>query len=163
VLSRNEVERDYAYNRKLFKRIGHGWYQINPLLSIRRRKGLVESWQPVLEALNLPLVHELAHPDQWGISQELWRSAGGTDLPLPVAATAWDARERAQIAAEEAAFAADESRRRAEEARLRLESARRHSPPQAPPWGTADAKRLAREELQRRIEGQRRSGKTEEP
>jgi hypothetical protein len=164
VFSRNEVERDYAYNRKLFRRIAHGWYQINPQLSIRRRKGQVESWQPVLEALNLPLVHELAHPDQWGISRALWRSAGGSDLPLPVAATAWDARERAAIAAEEAAIAAVEARRRAdEEARRREEAARRHAAAQPAPWGTPGAKRLAREDLQRRIEGQRRGAKTEEP
>ena len=40
VLSRNEVEREYAYNRQLFKRIAHGWYQIMLLQSaaaMRRR------------------------------------------------------------------------------------------------------------------------------
>jgi hypothetical protein len=30
VLARNEVDRDYAYNRALFKRVAQGWYQFNP-------------------------------------------------------------------------------------------------------------------------------------
>jgi hypothetical protein len=164
VFSRNEVERDYAYNRKLFKRIAHGWYQINPQLSIRRRHGQRESWQPVLEALNLPLVHELSHPDQWGISRGLWRSAGGTDLPIPVAGAAWDERERAALAAEVAAIEAAAARRRAaEEERQRFEKEHWNAPPQPPRWGTPEAKRFAREELQRRIAAQRRGGKTDEP
>ena len=164
VFSRNEVERDYAYNRKLFKRIAHGWYQINPQLSIRRRHGQGDSWQPVLEALNLPLVHELSHPDQWGISRGLWRSAGGTDLPIPVAGAAWDARERAALAAEVAAIEAAAARRRAaEEERQRFEKEHWKAPPQPPRWGTPEAKRFAREELQRRIAAQRRGGKTDEP
>jgi hypothetical protein len=36
VLSRNEVERDYAYNRALFRRVAHGWYQFIPLLEVCR-------------------------------------------------------------------------------------------------------------------------------
>lgn len=39
VLARNEVERDYAYNRGLFLRVKQGWYQFNPKLSVRRRVG----------------------------------------------------------------------------------------------------------------------------
>jgi hypothetical protein len=164
VLSRNEVERDYVYNRRLFKRIAHGWYQINPQLAIRRRHARGESWQPVLEALNLPLVHELAHPDQWGISRGLWRSAGGADLPIPVAAAAWEARAHAAREAERAAFEADAARRRAaEEEWRRLENERRSAPPPPPPWGTPEAKRAAREELQRRIAALRERGKTDEP
>jgi len=47
---------------------------------------------------------------------------------------------------------------------MRMDTGRRPAPPQAPPWGTPEAKRLAREELQRRIEAQRRGvGKTDEP
>ena len=164
VLSRNEVEREYAYNRQLFKRIAHGWYQINPQLAIRRHHVHGESWQPVLEALNLPLVHELAHPDQWRISRGLRRSAGGGELPIPVAAQAWDARERAALEAEQAAIEAAAARRRAaEEERQHLDEARRNAPPQPPRWGTPEAKRAAREELQRWIAAQRKSGKTGEP
>jgi hypothetical protein len=163
VLSRNEVEREYAYNRRLFKRIAHGWYQINPQLAIRRRRGRGESWQPVLEALNLPLVHEFAHPHQWGISRALWRLAGGADLPIPVAAAAWEARAHAAREAERAAVEAAAARQRAaEEEWRRLEKERRSAPPQPPRWGTPEAKRAAREELQRRIAAQRRGGKTDE-
>ncbi len=36
LLSRNEVDRDYAYNRRLFVRVDHGWYQFNPALAVRR-------------------------------------------------------------------------------------------------------------------------------
>ncbi|MEY5097392.1 MAG: hypothetical protein RJA36_111 [Pseudomonadota bacterium] len=53
VLSRNEVERDYAYNRMLFQRVAHGHYQFNPALSVRRKIKGEESWVPVFEALNL--------------------------------------------------------------------------------------------------------------
>jgi hypothetical protein len=161
VLSRNEVEREYAYNRRLFKRIAHGWYQINPQLAIRRGRG--ESWQPVLEALNLPLVHEFAHPHQWGISGALWRLAGGAELPIPVAAAAWEARAHAAREAERAAVEAAAARQRAaEEEWRRLEKERRSAPPQPPRWGPPEAKRAAREELQRRIAAQRRGGKTDE-
>jgi hypothetical protein len=161
VLSRNEVEREYAYNRRLFKRIAHGWYQINPQLAIRRGRG--ESWQRVLEALNLPLVHEFSHPHQWGISRALWRLSGGTELPIPVAAAAWEARAHAAREAERAAVEAAAARQRAAEAEWRrLEKERRSEPPQPPRWGTPESKRAAREELQRRIAAQRRGGKTDE-
>ena len=63
VLARNEVDRDYAYNRALFKRLAHGWYQFNPKLSVRRRAGAEESWMPVYAALNLHLIHEVAWRD----------------------------------------------------------------------------------------------------
>lgn len=63
VLARNEVDRDYAYNRHLFKRVATGLYQLNPALSLRRpgRDG-DDEWVPVFSALNLPLVKELADP-----------------------------------------------------------------------------------------------------
>jgi hypothetical protein len=161
VLSRNEVDRGYLYNRKLFKRIAHGWYQINPRLAIRRRTQGVESWHPVLEALNLPLVHEFAHPDQWGISRALWRSQADIELPTPVAAEPWAARERAVLEAERAEAAAIEARRRAaEEVRRRHAEARAKEEAQPPRWGTPEAKSAARDELRRRIEAQRNADKT---
>jgi hypothetical protein len=153
VLSRNEVERDYAYNRRLFKRIAHGWYQINPELAIRRRSAPGESWQGVLEALNLTLVHELAHPNQWHISGELWRLAGGADLPVPIAAEAWEAREQAAIDALPVP--------RSPLPPVPAESWEIPELPERapPPWGSPAAKRVAREELQRRIEAQRKGAK----
>lgn len=51
VLSRNEVEREYAYNRALFTRVTQGWYQFNPKLSVRRRRGDEELWVPIYAAL----------------------------------------------------------------------------------------------------------------
>lgn len=62
VLSRNEVERDYAYNRALFARVTQGWYQLNPKLSVRRRQGDEEFWLPIYAALNLPLINMDALP-----------------------------------------------------------------------------------------------------
>ena len=53
VLSRNEVDRDYAYNRALFKRAAHGWYQFNPTLEVRCRSGAgEESWRPVFASVS---------------------------------------------------------------------------------------------------------------
>jgi hypothetical protein len=164
VLSRNEVDRDYIYNRKLFRRIAHGWYQINPQLKVRRRVAGVDTWLPVLEALNLPLVHEFAHPDQWAISRGLWRTATAAELPVPVAAEAWDARERAAEAAEAAEIAALEARRvEAAAAARRAAAAQAQRATQPPRWGTREAKAAAREELRRRLEAQRSLGKADKP
>ncbi len=66
VLSRNEVERDYAYNRALFMRVTQGFYQFNPKLMVRNRQGETEIWQPVYIALNLPLTNEFARQYQYG-------------------------------------------------------------------------------------------------
>lgn len=64
LLSRNEVERDYAYNRALFTRVDQGWYQFNPAMSVRAKSMLDaaggESWINVFSALNLPLINETA-------------------------------------------------------------------------------------------------------
>jgi len=164
VLSRNEVDRDYPYNRKLFKRIAHGWYQINPRLAIRRRKQGLESWHPALEALNLRLVHEFAHPDQWGISRALWRLQADIELPTPVGAEPWAARERAVLEAERAEIAVIEARRRAaEEARRRQAESRANQEAQPARWGTPEAKAAARDELRRRIEAQRSADKIGKP
>ena len=86
VLSRNEVDRDYAYNRRLFKRMVQGWYQFNPLLSIRRRSAEGESWLPVYEALNLRLVKEFAQPNLWECIDRLSAMAGLEPAGIPVAA-----------------------------------------------------------------------------
>lgn len=63
VLSRNEIERDYAYNRDLFMRVSQGWYQFNPKLSVRRHHRGEGTWMLIYEALNLPLINEFAVPD----------------------------------------------------------------------------------------------------
>jgi hypothetical protein len=58
VLARNEVSRDYAYNRCLFKRRAFGRYQFNPALSVRQRRDGEDVWTPIFEALNLPFIAE---------------------------------------------------------------------------------------------------------
>ena len=79
VLARNEIERDYAYNRALFIRVAQGWYQFNPKLSVRRRRGEEALWVPIYTVLNLPFINEFA----WDIAYE------ELDLPL-LNGTAWD-------------------------------------------------------------------------
>lgn len=49
VLSRNEVARDYAYNRGLFLRVQQGFYQFNPSLAVRRKTHGEERWVSVFE------------------------------------------------------------------------------------------------------------------
>lgn len=60
VLARNEVSRDYAYNRALFRRVLRGWYQLNPQLAVRRKRAGIETWVPVYEALNLKFIRQFA-------------------------------------------------------------------------------------------------------
>lgn len=50
VLARNEISRDYAYNRRLFARTAHGYYVLNPALSLRQGEG----WAPIYDRLNPP-------------------------------------------------------------------------------------------------------------
>ena len=90
VLARNEVERDYLYNRALFIRTSQGWYQFNPKLSVRRRRGENEQWIPIYGELNLPLISEFARRDEWGdierqINDYLFES-GLPEQSLPIAA-----------------------------------------------------------------------------
>ncbi len=58
VLSRNERNRDYAYNRFLFLRTLRGCYHLDPKLQVRWGQGEQEIWVPVFKALNLPLINE---------------------------------------------------------------------------------------------------------
>lgn len=62
MLARNETGRQYAYNRRLFKRLSTGLYQFNPELALRRRGNEGAGWLPAFGVLNLPLVKELADP-----------------------------------------------------------------------------------------------------
>jgi len=63
LMARNEVDRDYAYNRRLFKRRALGLYQFNPALSVRQRRHGEDVWTPIFEALNLPFIAEFSVPD----------------------------------------------------------------------------------------------------
>jgi hypothetical protein len=108
VLSRNEVERDYVYNRALFKRMAHGWYQFNPALEVRYRSaGGEESWRPVFEALNLPLIGEFASTYSRDAVNEYRQLAGMPTGAVPIMGE----REMARFV--------EENRRKEEEARRR--------------------------------------------
>ncbi len=50
VLSRNELTRDYAYNRRLFARTAHGYYVPNPAVALRAG----EAWVPLYDRLHPP-------------------------------------------------------------------------------------------------------------
>jgi hypothetical protein len=151
LLSRNEVERDYAYNRRLFVRLGHGWYQFNPGLSVRRGTGESASWVPLLDALNLSLVVESAAPNHWAHAAALCARIGRPPAPVPIAAERYARRE----AERNEALRVQEARR-VEEAR-RLEEARRaretrvEAAPAPPRWGTPQARRLEIERVRRQI------------
>lgn len=86
VLSRNEVGRDYAYNRMLFKRFEQGWYQFNPALSVRRRQEGQEVWVPIYQALNLPLINEFAWDPVWSRIDTYLALAGLPERKVPIAA-----------------------------------------------------------------------------
>ena len=86
LLSRNEVTRDYAYNRHLFARLAQGWYQFNPALAVRRRDASDESWVPLYEALNVRLVAENADPRYLNHIGTLLESAHLAPLSPPIVA-----------------------------------------------------------------------------
>ena len=95
VLSRNEVERDYAYNRALFKRVAHGWYQFNPALEVRCRSvSGEESWRPIFAALNLPLIGEFSTHYSRNALNEYLAAAGMPACAVPIMAE----REAARLA-----------------------------------------------------------------
>lgn len=52
ILSKNEVTRDDKYNRKLFRRIKHGQYIINPQLSL----WVEDEWRSIYDLLSLDLL-----------------------------------------------------------------------------------------------------------
>jgi hypothetical protein len=80
VLSRNEVARDYAYNRRLFIRLRQGLYQFNPQLQVRRTLNGQETWVPIWQAQNLPFIWLFANEfNRFGL-QTMLQAAG---QPIP--------------------------------------------------------------------------------
>ncbi|HVC00876.1 MAG TPA: ankyrin repeat domain-containing protein [Steroidobacteraceae bacterium] len=160
LLSRNEVERDYAYNRALFKRISHGWYQFNPALQVRSRSSDgEESWHPIFSALNLPLISEFATRYSRDAVRRYLQAAGMAPCHVPIMA------EREAIRLEEEARREQEDRRRREALRLERDKERAAShikreqahtrsvtpgKDARPRWGTPEARREAMLELQHR-------------
>ena len=143
VLARNEVERDYAYNRALFQRMAQGWYQFNPKLLVRQRANGEETWTPVFNALNLPFLNEFANEwltERIGIYLD---AAGLPERTTPISA------ERALAKLQEEKL---QREREAKELQERL-AAQRARPPA---WGTPAARRAEMERIRRGIENKRK-------
>ena len=161
LLSRNEVERDYVYNRALFKRIRQGWYQFNPKLLVRQRNRSEETWQPIYVALNLPLINEFAryhlfeYLSEWNQIGEYCEMANMSQPAIPIAAEREMAKreaikiERARIEAEQRAA---EKRRQDE-----LELIRKRKLTEKPKWGTPEAKRIEIERVRKEIEDRKKN------
>ncbi len=153
VLARNEIDRDYAYNRALFRRLQQGWYQFDPGLSVRRRQGEDEIWLPVIAALNLPLISEVSHWDdgEWDSVQKaidrLLKLAGLPTRTAPIAAERVLAAERAR---EEARLA------EARALQAQREAARAAAAQRPIPWGSPEAKRLEIERIRQQIEARKK-------
>jgi hypothetical protein len=149
-----EVERDYAYNRALFMRVAQGWYQFNPKLSVRRRRGDKELWVPIYAALNLPLVSEFAWDDGWDSVvdriAEYLNLAELPERPIPIAAERAVARQKALAREEEAR--ANEERAALERWRKEQAEIRERQQAEKPKWGTPEAKRQEIERIRREIE-----------
>jgi hypothetical protein len=154
VLARNEIDRDYAYNRALFKRVSQGWYQFNPKLAVRRRQGDEETWAPVFAALNLPLINEFSRLNDWGwpetIPKIIDRFLLLTGLPgwrVPIAAERSVARARALEEERLVEARALQAQREAEQAAAAQRPVR---------WDGPQAKRLEIERIRREIEARKK-------
>jgi hypothetical protein len=79
LLARNEIDSNNPYNRHLVKRIGTGYYLLNPRLELRRG----EDWINVYHLANLPLMEQTSggHNKLLYILQQLM--AGETRMPAP--------------------------------------------------------------------------------
>lgn len=167
VLSRNEVDRDYAYNRALFKRVAHGWYQFNPALEVRSRAASGgECWRPIFAALNLPLISEFSTQYSRTALNDYLSAAGMPPCPVPVMAEREAARLAEQTRREQEELRRWEAERLARQkwsAELQTQREQRSAPPSGthpptdgkPRWGTPEARHEAMMELQRRIDRSR--------
>jgi hypothetical protein len=150
VLARNEIDRDYAYNRSLFLRVSTGRYQFNPKLAVRRRQGEEENWISIYTALNLPLISEFAYNDGWISTwdniDKLVILAGLPERTTPIAAERSAERQAAKMRE------LDERRANQLAAKARIHAAAEATQNRAPPWGTKEAKRLEIERVRQEIE-----------
>ena len=155
VLARNEVKRDYAYNRRLFLRIGHGSYQFNPALSVRRHDASGETWVPIFEALNLRFILEGATPRHWLRIEALLDMAGLPQPSTPIGGERIMQQMREERAQYEAWLQAPETEEDHEPDAAELPSAAETPPPPEPPpapWGTPAARSAEIERVRRQIE-----------
>lgn len=156
VLARNEVARDYAYNRALFMRVAQGWYQFNPQLLVRHRQDKEEIWHPIFAALNLPLVNEFARQyafepyPGWNRIDEYCALANMPKPAVPITA------ERV-IALREAAEVERAKQEAEQQAALkRWQEQKKRELSEKPKWGTKEAKRLEIERLRKEIEARKK-------
>jgi len=84
LFSRNEVDRDYAYNRRLFTRQATGRYQFNPKMSVRRQTADGDVWQPIFLATNLPFIKEYVTDWWWPMIDKLLLAAGISPSSEPI-------------------------------------------------------------------------------
>ena len=136
------------------------WYQFSLKLLVRQRNGSEETWQPIYEALNLPLINEFAryhlfeYLSDWNRIGEYCEMANMSEPTIPIAAEREMARreaaqvERARIEAEQHAA---EKRRQNE-----LELIRQRKLTEKPKWGTPEAKRLEIERVRKEIEDRKK-------
>lgn len=160
LLSRNEVDRDYAYNRALFKRLRQGWYQFNPKMSVRCGKGDEEVWQPIFSALNLPLINEFARSHLFDYLSD-WNRIGEfcelANMPIPSIPIAAE-KEIALRESEKLARRKLEEEQRAALKRIQdeLETNKKHTVKKELKWGTKEARRHEIERVRREIEAKKK-------
>ena len=160
LLSRNEVNRDYAYNRALFKRLRQGWYQFNPKMSVRCGKGDKEVWQPIFAALNLPLINEFARShlfdylSDWDRIGEFCELANMPIPSIPIAAEKEMARREA--AKLERSKLEEEQRAALKRIQDVVEANNKLGVVREPKWGTKEAKRREVERVRREIEAKKK-------
>ncbi|WP_409409131.1 hypothetical protein AAE485_13825 [Acidithiobacillus ferriphilus] len=94
ILARNEVQRDYAYNRHLFKRVSPGVYLLQPDLFLRD-PGQDGQWQHWTMAHNLHFL-EQHFPARGEILRKVAVVAQPTARTIPTAATATQSRAAAK-------------------------------------------------------------------
>ncbi|MHB8743679.1 MAG: UvrD-helicase domain-containing protein [Sulfuricaulis sp.] len=150
VLSRNEVDRDYAYNRALFVRVAQGWYQFNPRLSVRRKQVDTDVWVPVFQALNLPFIGEFAWDFIWESIDEYLTIANLPARTIPIAAERAMARQEAEMREREKRET--EERVAYERWRTKQQAAEPRRKNDQPRWGTPEARRREIERVQKEIE-----------
>jgi len=70
LFARNEIHRDYPYNRHLFQRLSRGWYTIQPRLSLRdpQHEGQWQSW---VDAHGFPFLGLMASSEEQQAWQEI--------------------------------------------------------------------------------------------
>jgi len=154
VLSRNEVDRDYAYNRALFVRVSQGWYQFNPKLAVRRHEDNADAWVPIYLALNLSFIGEFALDFLWGRIDACLAAAGLPERTTPIAAERAVARQENAVREKEKREV--EARAAHERWLAEPQAARRRLETNQAKWGTPAAKRREIERLQAEIESRKK-------